>query len=175
MRKLCFFSLLIFCVVAKAQVASPLSLRDSLQKDAFVDHIGESTLSKNWSFHTYSGFSTSYSFFHGGSAAIFSAPLGLQLDRRLNNNVYAFAGVSVAPAYVNFNSSFMAANAGKGLPGYGIQANNFGAYGRAELGLMYVNDARTFSISGSIGVQRGSNPLFFYQPINAGSPINFNR
>jgi hypothetical protein len=54
----------------------------------------------------YTGISTSFSFFKGGNATIVSAPLGLQLNRRLNNNLFAFAGVSAAPSYVNFRSSY---------------------------------------------------------------------
>ena len=32
--------------------------------------------------------------------------------------------------------------------------------------LMYVNDARTFSVSGSIGVERSSYPMLLYPPAN---------
>ena len=37
-----------------------------------------------------------------------------------------------------------------------------GLYSRAELGLQYINDERTFSISGSIGVERSSYPVLPY-------------
>jgi hypothetical protein len=130
-----------------------------------------------WSSSFYHGFSTGFSFFNGGSAMFFSMPVGWQLNRRITDNVFAFAGVSVAPTYANFNHSYFYASQGKtglyGDPG----ANNFGMNARAELGLMYVNDARTFSISGSFGVQRGTNPLLINQPgpvtrTNNGFPQN---
>jgi len=44
--------------------------------------------------------------------------------------------------------------------------NGLGVYSRAELGLMYVNDAKTFSVSGSIGVQRSSYPVYPYPQAN---------
>jgi hypothetical protein len=48
------------------------------------------------------------------------------------------------------------------------KSSSFGIYPMAELGLMYVNDAKTFSISGSIGVENSSSPLFpSYQPVRA--------
>jgi hypothetical protein len=51
--------------------------------------------------------------------------------------------------------------------------NNFSLYSRAEIGLSYINDDRTFQISGSIGVER--NP--YYMPMFApryGNSINNN-
>lgn len=111
--------------------------------------------------------SAGYSFFRGGSFSYLSAPVGLQLNRRLNNNVYAFAGVSVAPTYINFNQPVPLSGMNKGMYGgsmYGPQS--FGVYPRAELGLMYVNDEKTFSISGSINVQRGGYSVFPYRQVN---------
>jgi hypothetical protein len=117
-------------------------------------------LNKKWSLQTYSGISTGFGFFNGGSTTIVAAPVGLQLNRRLNNHFYAFAGLSVAPAYINFNRSFLSSEINKFYPGKGyFNANSFGVYSRAEMGLMYINDAKTFSISGSISVQRGSYPI----------------
>lgn len=105
-------------------------------------------------------------FFKGGNATIFSAPLGLQLNRRLNNNLFAFAGVSAAPSYVNFNSSFMNADFNKMNANSSFKSSALGIYSRAELGLQYINDARTFSISGSIGVERSSFSMPMYIPSN---------
>ena len=130
---------------------------------------------KKWSLSTYSGLSTSFNFFNGGSAMVVAAPLSLQLNRRLNNNLYAFAGVSAAPAYINFNRSFLSSDVNKLNPNNSfLKSNSFGVSTRAEMGLMYINDARTFSISGSIGVERSSYPLFPYQPISTVSPNHIN-
>ena len=50
-----------------------------------------------------------------------------------------------------------------------MNASNFGIYPAAQMGLMYINDERTFSISGSIGVSRSSyyNRSPFYAPDNS--------
>jgi hypothetical protein len=142
------------------------------QRDAltyFNPMSDSNTAKKKWSLHKYAGISASYSFFNGGNASVFSAPVGLQLNRQLNNNVFAFAGISAAPSYVNFSRSFINADIKK------YNTNSLGLYSRFEAGLMYVNDARTFSISGSIGVERNSFPVYPYynganfqkqQPVN---------
>lgn len=122
---------------------------------------------KKWFVSRYSAVSAGYSFFRGGSFSYISAPIGLQLNRRLNNNLYAFAGVSVNPTYINFNQPVPFSGANKGMYGNSMFGpNQFGIYPRAELGLMYVNDEKTFSISGSISVQRGGYTVFPAQPVN---------
>lgn len=118
---------------------------------------------KKWFFSKYSGISTGFSFFNGGSATFVSAPVGLQLNRKLNKNFYAFAGISAAPTYINFNRSFANTDL-KGHNSFG-RYNQLGIYSRAELGLMYINDEKTFSFSGSIGVQRGTNSMLPFQQI----------
>jgi hypothetical protein len=137
-------------------------------------NFNDSAAKKKWFISKYSGLSTSFSFFKGGNATVISAPMGLQLNRSLNNNVYAFAGVSVAPAYINLNSSFMNNGFNKVNANNSFKSSALGIYSRAELGLMYVNDERTFSISGSIGVERNSFPMPAYNPsayrLNQSSP-----
>ncbi|HLX93257.1 MAG TPA: hypothetical protein VKR32_16345 [Puia sp.] len=167
MRYVMILLILVFSIFSNAQSSSE-SLEGNSQTSFSRDSIsGERhLLSSKWSTSFYWGMSTGFSFFNGGNAMVFSAPVGWQLNRRLTNNVFAFAGISIAPSYINFNHSFLYSDVGKVSPAYGIRSNNFGVYSRAEMGLMYVNDARTFSISGSVDVQRSTNPLFLYQPIN---------
>ena len=134
------------------------------QAGAFT-HYGQlcdsSQLNQKWSIHKYGGISTGLGFFNHGYYSFLSAPVGLQLHRRINNNLYAFAGITAAPSYINFNHSFKSGELYKGRPGLsGITSNNFGMYAKAEIGLMYINDERTFSISGSIGIDRSSYPLY---------------
>jgi len=43
-------------------------------------------------------------------------------------------------------------------------------YSRAELGLMYINNDKTFSISGSIGIEKNSYPLYPYNQMNSTNP-----
>ncbi|MEJ7680097.1 MAG: hypothetical protein WKG06_20000 [Segetibacter sp.] len=45
-----------------------------------------------------------------------------------------------------------------------FKSSALGIYSRAELGLQYINDERTFSISGSVGVERSSFPMPSYIP-----------
>lgn len=154
--------------VVKAQTVLPGSFMDYTYRGTLAHNIPlkDSTSKKKWSFSKYTGLSASYSFFRGGSASVIAAPIGLQLNRRLANNLYAFAGVSVAPAFINFNSNFLSSDFSKaGTNNNFLRSNNFGIYSRAELGLMYVNPERTFSISGSIGVEKSSSPVFYY-PVN---------
>lgn len=126
---------------------------------------------KKWFVSRYSALSTGFTFFNGGSAQYIGAPLGLQLNRRLTDNWYAFAGVSAMPAYIHFNRPFQSFGGAKPqMNSIFHSVNNFGVYSRAELGLMYINEEKTFSISGSIGIQRSSNPAFFVQPVTTTPP-----
>ena len=119
--------------------------------------------SRKWSLTPYSNIGVGISFFNGRSATIISAPIGLQLNRRLSDNLYAFTGVSLVPAYVNFGRPFA-------LPGNKLynsndfKSNYFGVNPSVNAGLMYVNDAKTFSISGSVSIQKSNDPLFMYSP-----------
>ena len=169
MRIMLLFVIFISSESVKAQTPLQLSSVDSIQRGALGNnsHGIESTWNRKWFFSTYSSISTGFNFFNGGNAMMVAVPLGMQLNRRLNNNLYAFTGISIAPAYINFNRSFLSSDVNKLNQNNGFfNSSSLGMYSRAELGLMYINDARTFSISGSIGIQRGSNPIFNYQPIS---------
>ncbi|MCC6288612.1 MAG: hypothetical protein IT249_12090 [Chitinophagaceae bacterium] len=126
---------------------------------------------KKWFLSRYTAISAGYSFFKGGSFNYISAPVGLQLNRRLNNNLYAFAGLSVTPTYINFNQPVPLSGMNKMYNSSIFGANNFAIYPRAEMGLMYINDDKTFSISGSISVQRGG----YYLPAQSVTGEHFNQ
>ena len=128
-------------------------------------HLHDSLSAPKWFFSSYRGLSTSVSFFKGGNASIFSAPMGLQLNRRLNNNWFAFANVTVAPSYISINPSYLS-GLNKNFSNNSFQQNSFGIYPAASLGLMYINDARTFSISGSVSAERNVYPILPYYPAN---------
>ena len=152
-----------------AQTSLPAGFTDYTQRQSFGHNIhpNDSASNKKWFLSKYSGISTSFSFFKGGNATVVSAPMGLQLNRKLNNNLYAFAGVSVAPAYVNFNNTFLASNTGKFYSNNAtLKSSSFEMYSRAEMGLMYINDQKTFSISGSISIERSSYPVYPYNQMN---------
>jgi hypothetical protein len=128
-------------------------------------HTQDSLFPKKWFFSSYRGLSTSVSFFKGGNASVFSVPLGLQLNRRINNNWFAFANVTVAPSYINMNPSYLN-GFNKSFSNNRFGQNYFGLYPAASMGVMYVNDARTFSISGSVSAEKSLYPVLPYYPDN---------
>ena len=158
-------------------LASSLFLEAQAPKQSFRDssYYLQHTQSKKWFFTSYSNVGIGFNFFNGGTATVVSAPVGLQLNRRLNDNLYAFTGVSLAPTYVSFNRPFLS----PGIKSFGSNSYKPGYFGlnpSVNMGLMYVNDAKTFSVSGSIGVQRSSYPMLWYSPayfqrMNSFNPI----
>ena len=173
MRTVFILALLIFNVATKAQTHLPYSMIDYTRPGLLGNNnfLNDTTPGKKWFVSRYTGISTSFMFSKAGSATIFSVPVGVQLSRKLNNNLYAYGAISIAPAYVNFNHSSM--SAGMNKPGQNngfMKSNQLNLFSRAEMGLMYVNDAKTFSISGSIGVERSSYPAFVPDQVNTPAP-----
>jgi hypothetical protein len=160
MRTLLVITFLFFATILNGQSFWPGSFTGNSYRGNFRNlNAKDSTFNKKWSVSKYSGIATSFTAWKGGFASIISAPVGLQLNRTINNNVFAFAGVSAAPSYVNFRQSFINTDFSKATanaPFY--KANNLRLYSRAEIGLSYINDERTFQISGSIGVERNNFP-----------------
>jgi hypothetical protein len=166
-----FLTLLVLTIALRsmAQSGLPVYHPAGMGLGYYPTHgLGWTDPKQKWALQPYASFSTGYMFSKAGGASYFSAPIGLQLTRKLNDNFYAFAGASIAPTYMNFNgASFMHGAMGMN-PGMGYyNPNGLNLYQRAELGLMYVNDAKTFSISGSISVQRGGNPFIMPQPVTS--------
>jgi hypothetical protein len=159
--------MLFFFVTVKSQTVLSPGFGVYPQGQALFNnnHLHDSLSAPKWFFSSYRGLSTSVSFFKGGNASVFSAPMGLQLNRRLTNNWYAFANVTVAPSYISIRPSYLS-GFNKNFPNNGFQQNSFGLYPAASLGLMYVNDAKTFSISGSISAERSVYPILPYYPAN---------
>ncbi|WP_349314254.1 hypothetical protein [Chitinophaga sp. MM2321] len=120
---------------------------------------------KKWFVTKYAGVSSGFVAFKGGGSSFLSVPLALQVNRQLTNNLYAFGGVSMTPYIFHYNSIPYqpAINKNNSL----MQTNNFTAYSDAKIGVMYINNERTFSISGSIGVSRGGYNGYspFYVPV----------
>jgi hypothetical protein len=170
-RTILFAAILISAVAVKAQ--SPLSFGSMNGMQPAFRHFNQvadsNNLRKKWFVTKYAGISTGFVAFNGGSGTFLSAPLGLQINRQLTNNVFAFAGVSVAPTFFHSNSAFYQPGINKNNSL--MNGNNFGINPAAYMGLMYINDERTFSISGSISVSRSSynNYSPFYAPGN--SPV----
>jgi hypothetical protein len=156
---------------AKAQSYLPVSTLNFAQWQPFSTYhtlSDSNNLNQKWYLTKYVGISAGFGFFNGAGGSFISAPVGLQLNHPLNNNLIAFAGVSAAPAFFNFSNSFT----NPSYPGNVPNAYGFGLNSRVDLGLMYINDAKTFSISGSIGVDRYSYPVF---PSNRTTTLKNNR
>lgn len=168
MRLIILVITLFFFVPAKSQTILSPGMGINPQNANFLNtsqtHDSLST-PKKWFFSTYSGLSTSVSFFKGGNASTFSVPMGLQLNRRLNNNLYAFANVTVAPSYISINPSYLT-GFNKNFSNNPFQQGSLGLYPAASMGLMYINDAKTFSISGSISAEKSVYPGLPYYPAN---------
>jgi hypothetical protein len=164
-RIILFAAILISAVIVKAQ--SPVYFGTGTPFKHFNHDLADTNnLHKKWFFSKYAGISTGFVAFNGGSGMFLSAPVGVQVYRPLNNNVYAFAGVSVAPVFFGYNSTFYQPGINKNNSF--MTPNNFGISPAAQMGLMYINDDRTFSISGSIGVSRTyyTSDSRFYSPAN---------
>jgi hypothetical protein len=121
-------------------IGAPLPTRDS-----------GTSISHQLQLRPYASISTGYIFLNRG-ISYFSAPVGLALVYPINRNISAFAGVSASPVVFSVNQLNNYPNSNFS------RSYNFGWNARVEGGLMYTNDAKTFSISGSVGVERGSYP-----------------
>lgn len=109
------------------------------------------SLHHHWQVRTFASLSAGYMFFNGGGMSYLSAPVGVIAFRPLTNNFTAFGSVSAAPTIFNVNS----------YPGNNVyRPYNVGVNASIQGGLIYTNDAKTFSISGSVGVERGSYPAY---------------
>jgi hypothetical protein len=117
--------------------------------------------SSPWQLRPSAGLSAGYIFFNGGISYL-SAPLSLNLYHPLTTNITAYAGVSVTPTVFNFGSLYATPYQNPGFAGsYNLSINP-----AIQGGLIYTNDAHTFSISGGVRVQRGSYPVYPSQQLN---------
>lgn len=167
MSKLLIIILFFSFTIAKSQTPGISTFPVYSQRTGFWNNSHDSITQKKWFLNTYSGLSTGVSFFKGGNATYLAAPFGLQLNRRLNNNLYAFASLSIVPAFTSFNSAFTNTRFNKNFGNPYFTPNSFDIHPAASLGFMYINDAKTFSISGSISAERSTYPLLpYYLPTN---------
>lgn len=166
-RTIFFAAILISGLTVKAQTAPSFGAMNGMQSGFNHPQQQKDTnnIQKKWFITKYAGISTGFTAFKGGSSTFLSVPLGLQLNRQLTNNLFAFAGVSAAPTIFRYNGGFYQPTNNKGN-GF-MQTNHFAAYSDAKIGVMYISNDRTFSISGSIGVSRTSYNGYspFYSPM----------
>ena len=100
----------------------------------------------------YAAISTGFIVANGAGMSYLYAPVGLMLIRPINNNFAAYGTISVAPTILGWNSIYHD-------PALRSSGYNLGLTSRIEGGLIYTNDARTFSISGGVSVERGGYPM----------------
>jgi hypothetical protein len=117
-----------------------------------------------WSYNTFAQVNAGMSFYNGGGGYFVSVPVGLQVNRQLNNHFTAFANAWAAPTYFDMSRSLMYGGNKNYMVGSSLY-NSLGMQTGVSLGLQYVNEDRTFSITGSISVQRGD----YYAPVRYGS------
>src|SRR6187397_1477507 len=119
MRLLAALIILIFPLALTAQNFAPSNF-GYWQRPQYVSSIRlNDSMPKKWFISKYASLSTGANFYKGGNSTFISAPMGLQLNRMLNNNLYAYAGISVAPTFVNFNGNY---------PAPGIKGNQNNRY-----------------------------------------------
>ena len=149
-------------VIAQTFLSTPLTTVNpfaSMSMPDYEDYQQSRQFSQKWFVTHYASVSAGTIFYPGSTAFYVSAPIGWQLNRQLNHNLYAFGGVYAAPTVTSFNTGFMNSPYNKSYPG-SYPANYFGINPGVYMGLMYVNESGTFSISGSIRAQAGSYPVY---------------
>lgn len=179
MRTLLFLLILLTASTTQAQrfVPSPILGYTPIGIGGAQQLMNRDIPDKKWFVSSSVGITSGFSSWRGGNLSYIAAPVSLQLNRRLTDNLYAYGAITAAPAYLNFNGAFMGANAGKYQPNGFMRNGSFNLYSRAEMGLYYINDSKTFSISGSISVERGGYPMtpYYYAPQNKQQPAAQNR
>jgi len=122
-----------------------------------------------WQVKPFASLSAGYLFYNGGGMSYLSAPVGVAAFRPLNPNWTLFGAATVSPVAIQGNRLWTGPINDPnyhGLPyssGYGLGVST-GIQG----GLMYTNQDKTFSISGSVHVERSSYPVYPAAPVRTG-------
>jgi len=114
-----------------------------------------------WQLRPFASISAGYLFYNGGSASYLSAPIGLALIRPLNPNWTVFGAATVSPVAVQGNHLWTSPINDPNYHGSPFSSGyNLGINTGIQGGLMYTNQDKTFSISGSVHVERSSYPVY---------------
>jgi hypothetical protein len=126
--------------------------------------LGGGDPNQKWQIRPYASMSMGYIFLNGAGSSYLAAQTGVALIHPLTKNISAFAGVSASPVLFSVNRLYTDPALNASRPGNGFSGPyNLGLNAGVQAGLIYTNDDKTFSISGSVGVERGSNPIY---PVN---------
>jgi hypothetical protein len=163
-RAIISIAILMSAFMTKAQSGPSLFNAPSRATDTTNHH-------SKWFVTRYTGISTGFVAFKGGGGSYLSAPMALQLNRQLTNNLFAFGNISATPTLFHSNSIFFAQPATTGKTYGPMRGNNtnFSIYPAAQIGLMYISNDKTFSISGSVSVSR--NNYYGYSPLYGPSNV----
>ena len=114
-----------------------------------------------WLLRPFASLSAGYIFYNGGGTSYVAAPLGVALYHPLNPNWTAFGAVTASPVLFNVNRMSALPINDPGQFGYPYSGTyGLGLTTGVQGGLIYTNDAKTFSISGSVRVERSSYPVY---------------
>jgi hypothetical protein len=122
----------------------------------FYQPIFINTSKPGWQLTPFASISAGYIFYNGGTSYL-SAPTGLMLSHPINKNLTGFGGITATPTV--FSSLAYPGTLAPGYPGF--SRPNLGLSTGVTGGLMYTNDAKTFSISGRISVDRTTYPNYY--------------
>lgn len=116
--------------------------------------ITASSPNQGFQLRPFASVSAGYWFLNGGMTYL-SAPMGVVLYRPLNNNLTAFGSATISPTVIHASSLYNMplSNPSNNFTGFGATAGVSG-------GMIFTNDAKTFSISAAVSVQRGSYPAY---------------
>ncbi|MBN8855280.1 MAG: hypothetical protein BGO55_24255 [Sphingobacteriales bacterium 50-39] len=141
---------------------SMIILGATAQTHLFVPSFNVDAVKSKWQLRPFASLTAGYMFFNGGSSMSYmSAPVGLALFRPLSSNWTAYGAATITPTFFNINSLSTLPVGDPNYHGYPFQ----GGYGMGltpgiQGGLIYTNDAKTFSISGHVRVERNSYPVY---------------
>lgn len=120
-----------------------------------------SNAKNKWQLKPFASLSAGYIFLNGGISYL-SAPVGLALFRPLNTNWTAYGAATVTPTFFNVNRLSAFPMNGPNYHGYPFSNGyGLGLTPGIQGGLIYTNDAKTFSISGSVRFERTDYPVYY--------------
>ncbi|MBS1602571.1 MAG: hypothetical protein JST42_07875 [Bacteroidetes bacterium] len=115
----------------------------------------------HWQLKPFASVSAGYLFYNGGSASYLSAPVGLALIRPLNPNWTVFGAATISPIAIQDTHLWTSPINDPNFHGSPFSSGyNLGINTGIQGGLMYTNQDKTFSISGSVHLERSSYPVY---------------
>ena len=138
---------------------SPWSPYGPISQPIFIN-----TSKPGWQVNPFASVSAGYTFFsRGAGASYISAPMGLILSHPVSKNLTGFGGLTLTP-YAVSAMPYPYTITSPGYPVNGFGRPNLGLSTGVTGGLMYTNDAKTFSISGRVSIDRTTTPNYYYVP-----------